>query len=150
VSETFNTNIEYISDHFQSLSEDIDHKNKIYLFCKSHLLNLHYKRVKLISEKKFSGITRSKFIAILDKNWMIQVNDLEYIKSIAGMYAYSGKNWKYHYIKLTYESFLEYVSLLSRELIKESFYLPLPAEKIVKNFQGKKIESSEAILELLK
>ena len=146
VESVFNTSLDYLNDRIDALMKDLGHKEQLSKVVEDHLFTLLHKRKQCFEDKILSELTKTRLIKAVDRNWIIQINDLEFSKYSAGLYSYAGTGVREKYAKLAYETFEETIIYIRLDFIKSLFHIPLPNEMRT-NQQKSKI--SGEVLELI-
>lgn len=147
VEDTFNTSLSFLDERLSELSNDLNQRARLIEISKKHLIDLYEKRKRHFKKNVVNETIKKLLIGALDRNWIIQINNLEYLKDTAFLFSYAGKDPKELYIRLAHDSFKVYISMILKEFLHELYYYPLPDELSVSTG---KIVVSGAIQELLK
>ncbi len=146
IDSVFNTSLDFLNDRLPTLMIDLGHKEQVSKIVENHLFVLYKKRKHFFKENVFRELAKARLVTAVDSNWIIQINDLEFLKYSAELYSYAGTGVREKYIKLAYESFRETITNLRLDFLKSLFHIPLPYEMRT-NQQKSKI--SGEVLELI-
>ena len=144
--ELFNTGTLSLKNNFTKVSYLNNWRDVLLDLLQNHVLSYYQSRN--YSRNSFEQIELGKKLLIdaVDRNRIVHLYDLEYLKDTAQLFGYSGKDPKALYIALTSERFDTCSLNTAREFLHDLFHFPLPNEH---NLGGKKAPVSHAIKELL-